>query len=159
MSSDAIVMLKEDHKKVKELFREFEAAKKADDKERCGTLVDQICQELLIHAELEEQVFYPMAKQALPEDDREMVFEAVEEHNVVETLIGQLQQASSMDEQTLAKATVLMELVKHHIEEEEDEMFPSVREKLGRNEMVEIGEKMMQMKQRIDPQELVAAAK
>lgn len=130
---DAIVMLRADHKEVEALFKRLEK----DDLR----VVPDICAALTRHAYIEEQVFYP-AVRADVEGALDDVLEAVEEHHLVKTLVGELTTLESSDETYKAKATVLMELVRHHVEEEEGEMFPEVRSALGRKRLGEIGEQM-----------------
>ena len=132
---DAIVMLREDHKSLEKLFKELEK----DDL----SVVPEICESLTVHAHLEEAVFYP-ALRAEMEDVAEDVGESIEEHHVVKVLIGELESMSPEDEAYKAKATVLMELVRHHVEEEEGELFPQVRSELGRKRLQELGEQMEQ---------------
>lgn len=134
---DAIVMLREDHKKVERMFKAFE---KGD-----LTVVPQICEALTVHATLEETVFYP-AVRAEGGDAREDIGEAVEEHHIVTILIEEIGLLSPDDEAYTSKTTVLMELVRHHVTEEEDELFPKVRSELGRNRLVELGEEMLQLR-------------
>ena len=130
---DAIVMLREDHKTVESLFKRLEK----DDL----SVVPDICAALTQHAFIEEEVFYPSVR-AEVEGTLDDVLEAVEEHHLVKVLISELENLDPTDETYKAKATVLMELVRHHVEEEEGEMFPQVREALGRKRLGEIGEVM-----------------
>jgi len=125
---DAIVLLKNDHKKVKALFKKL----KAHD----VSVVPDICTELTVHAEIEETIFYPAIRGTIEKLD---VNEAYEEHHVVKVLIDELRSMSPDDENYEAKAVVLMEMVEHHVEEEEGEMFPHIREALGRKRLQEIG--------------------
>ena len=115
---DAVALLKADHKKVSELFEAFEAARSPAKKK---ALVTQICEELTIHTELEEEIFYPAVKLAL--HDRELVPEAVVEHASIKDLIGQVQDAEPDGEEYDAKVKVMSEYVKHHVREEHNEMF------------------------------------
>ncbi len=128
---DAIVMLREDHARVKKLFSEL---KKGD-----LSVVPEICDELTIHAELEEHVFYPAVRNGV-DDIKDVVAESFEEHHVVKVLIDEIRSLSPSDERYKAKATVLMENVEHHVEEEESQMFPEVHAALGRKRLVDIGE-------------------
>jgi len=130
---DAIVKLREDHKRVESLFKKLEK----DDL----TVVPEICSALTLHAQIEERIFYP-AVRAEVEDTLDDVLEAEEEHHVVKVLVSELESLDPSDETYKAKATVLMELVRHHVEEEEGEMFPEVRHALGRKRLAEIGEEM-----------------
>jgi hemerythrin superfamily protein len=133
---DAIVKLREDHKAVEALFKKLEK----DDL----SVVPDICAALTQHAYLEEQVFYPAVRREV-DDTLDEVLEAVEEHHVVKVLIGELEDLTPTDDAYKAKATVLMEMVRHHVEEEEGEMFPQVREALGRKRLQEIGSEMEAM--------------
>ena len=117
-ASGVIDMLKEDHQKVKDLFDQFESAEGSERAEIAATTI----MELEIHAELEEKLIYPAVRQEIDEDA--MMNEAVEEHHLVHVLIKELKKLKPADEIFQAKFTVLGELVKHHIEEEEDEMLP-----------------------------------
>jgi len=117
-ASGVIDMLKEDHQKVKGLFEEFESAEGSQRAAIAATAI----RELEIHAELEEKLIYPAIRQEIEEDD--LMNEAVEEHHLVHVLIKELKKLKSSDEIFQAKFTVLGELVKHHVKEEEDEMLP-----------------------------------
>jgi hemerythrin superfamily protein len=141
MSTDAIVLLKEDHKKIKRLFKEFQQAGDGA-RAKKGKLVEQMLEELTVHTYLENEVMYPAVRKAIPdlEDD---VLESYEEHHVADVLCMELSTMSPDDERFDAKTTVLIESVTHHIEEEEQEWFPKVREGLGRKELQQLGEAMI----------------
>jgi hemerythrin superfamily protein len=135
---DAITLLKQDHKTVEGLFKQFEKA--GDDAQaRKRALVDQMIRELSVHATIEELVFYPAVK-GISEDLRDHVLESLEEHHVMKWLCKELDGLSPTDERFDAKTTVLIETVRHHVDEEEQEFFPIVREKLGRKVLGELGE-------------------
>src|SRR5688500_12607941 len=137
MSSDAIVMLKDDHKEILRAFREFEGA--GDEALATkGKLVDRIIELLTVHTYIENEVMYPRVRELVPdlEDD---VLESYEEHHVADVLVMELAGMQPEDERFTAKATVLIENVRHHIEEEEAEWFPQVRDALGRKKLQEIG--------------------
>lgn len=119
---DAVALLKADHRAVEELFAKFESAKRSDQKAR---IVQQICNELTVHAQIEEQDFYPVVQEALKEKD--LVDEARVEHASLKWLIAQLEAGSLSDPLYEAKVTVLKEYVQHHVKEEEKEMFPKVK--------------------------------
>ncbi|GAT64440.1 hemerythrin domain-containing protein [Planomonospora sp. ID91781] len=137
---DAIVLLKEDHKTVEKLFKQFEkAGDEAYDEKR--KLVDQIIEELTTHAYIEEEIFYPVARAEVPETS-DHILESVEEHHVVVWMLSELKDMDPRDERFDAKVTVLMENVRHHVEEEEDEWFPEVRKAMGRKRLQELGEEM-----------------
>ncbi|MFI5907935.1 hemerythrin domain-containing protein [Dactylosporangium sp. NPDC051541] len=144
MSTDAIVLLKDDHKNVKRLFKEFQAAEEGP-AARKAEIVEQILKELTVHTYIENEVMYPEVRKLLPdlEDD---VLESYEEHHVADVLCFELATMDADDEHFDAKVTVLIENVTHHIEEEEQEWFPKVREGLGRNQLQEIGARMLELK-------------
>jgi hemerythrin-like domain-containing protein len=146
MSTDAIVLLKQDHKEILKAFRDFEnAGEKATAKK--GKLVDKIIELLTVHTYIENEVMYPRVRELLPdlEDD---IDESYEEHHVADLLVVELDAMKPDAERFDAKTTVLIENVRHHIEEEEDEWFPKVREGLGRKQLQEIGAKMLEAKAR-----------
>jgi len=135
---DAITLLKADHKAVAKLFREYKAAQKAGRRDRTK-IVGQIIEELSMHAAIEEQVFYPAVRAEAPdlEDD---VLESLEEHHVIKWTLAELAATNLDDERYDAKVTVLIEEVRHHVEEEERDWFPEVREALGRARLRELGQ-------------------
>jgi hemerythrin superfamily protein len=142
---DAIVLLKEDHKTVNGLFREFEKIKETGSANERRSLVDKILKELTTHAYIEETIFYPAAREAVPETN-DHVLESVEEHHVVAWLLSELRHLDADDETFNAKVMVLIENVRHHVEEEEREWFPEVRKAMGRKRLVELGEAMLAAK-------------
>src|SRR5215213_8511720 len=137
MSSDAIVLLKQDHQEIRRVFRELQQAGE-DDTAKKGNLVDRIIELLTVHTYIENEVMYPRVRELLPdlEDD---VLESYEEHHVADVLVVELAGMKPTDERFDAKATVLIESVTHHIEEEEQDWFPKVRQGLGRRALQEIG--------------------
>ena len=116
-------MLREDHKKVKGLFEEFEQAEDATTKQR---IVETALTELEVHSKLEEELIYPTIRAEIDDDD--LMDEALEEHHVVHGLLGELKKMKPSDERYDAKFTVLAENVRHHIKEEESEMFPKAED-------------------------------
>jgi hemerythrin-like domain-containing protein len=140
-STDAIVHLKDDHKEIRRLFDAFEKAGDNAEKTK-GRLVDQIIEQLTVHTYLENEVMYPRVRALLPdlEDD---VLESYEEHHVADLLVMELVSMKPSDERFDAKTMVLIENVRHHIEEEEQEWFPQVRAGLGRKTLQEIGAEMI----------------
>jgi hemerythrin-like domain-containing protein len=141
-STDAIVMLREDHKEIKRVFREFERAKDATPNKQ-QRLVDKMMKLLTEHTYIENEVMYPRVRELVPdlEDD---ILESYEEHHVADLLIEELAVLRAGDERFRAKAMVLIENVRHHIDEEENEWFPQVRETLGRKQLQELGAEMKQ---------------
>ncbi len=145
MSTDAIVLLKADHKEVQKVFRDFERA--GDNETAKGRLVKQMIELLTVHTYLENEVMYPEVRKLLPdlEDD---VLESYEEHHVADVLCMELYAMKPSEERFDAKTTVLIENVRHHIEEEEQEWFPKVREGLGRKQLAELGERMIELRKK-----------
>ena len=142
---DAITLLKNDHKTVERWFKRFEKATKSGGESR-EAIVAEIITELSMHAAIEEQVFYPSIR-AEVEDVEDTTLEALEEHHIVKWTLAELDGMSESEERFTAKVTVLIEHVRHHVEEEETEMFPKVRESLGRKRLAEIGAKLEAAKQ------------
>ena len=143
MSQDAIVILRDDHKEVRALFREFQKASTTDARKK--TIVDKVIELLTVHTYIENEVMYPEVRRLLPdlEDD---ILESYEEHHVADVLVMELSQMSPGDERFEAKTTVLIENVTHHIEEEEEDWFPKVRAGLGRKQLQELGARMMALR-------------
>lgn len=125
-NEDAITLLTTDHAKVKKLFKEFESLKDDDgtDTDK-SALVAQICNELKVHAEIEEEIFYPAVRKAIQDGD--LMDEALVEHTGAKELIAQLEDMSPGDALYDAKVTVLGEQIQHHVKEEEGEMFPKAK--------------------------------
>lgn len=119
-----VEMLKADHKKVKKAFKDFEKLDPQEDPERAQALVEQTLADVEVHAELEEQVFYPAARQAIK--DQELLEEAEVEHMTAKVLIEQLKGMSAEDEKFAATFKVLGEYINHHVKEEEGEMFEQI---------------------------------
>jgi hemerythrin-like domain-containing protein len=144
MSSDAIVLLKDDHKHIRKLFRDFEAAGPDATKTK-AKIVDSILEALTVHTYIENECLYPAVRDLVPdvEDD---VLESYEEHHVADVLCMELAAMKADHERFDAKTTVLIENVSHHIDEEENEWFPQVREALGRKKLQEIGAQMLEMR-------------
>lgn len=135
----ALEMLMSDHRKVEELFSEYEAAKESDDESR-KAIADTICAELTVHAKVEEEIFYPWLREKLDEERMEMVEEAEVEHQTAKDLIAQLEAAPAVDAAFDAKVKVLSEYIKHHVKEEEEEIFPEVSD--SRDELDDLGQSM-----------------
>ena len=135
---DAITLLKNDHKTVEKLFKSFEKAGDGAYVEK-RRIVDRIIEELSVHAAIEEQVFYPVVRATVDGIDDD-VLEALEEHHVVKTVLAELEDLPPDHERFVAKVTVLIENVRHHVEEEEDDLFPKVRDELGRSALGAVGD-------------------
>ena len=148
MAQDAVALIKADHRKVEQLFREFEEA--GDRAYRTKQeLVSQIVLELEVHATIEEESYYPAVEAKAKKDGKELVAEAVEEHHVVKVLLGELAGMSAKDDAFDAKVTVLMENVRHHVEEEESELLPQSEDVLGEDELARLGEEMAVRKRQL----------
>jgi hemerythrin superfamily protein len=137
---DAISMLKEDHKIVERLFKRFEKAGERAYAEK-RKVADRIIEELAQHAAVEEQLFYPVAR-ATDSDVEDVVLESLEEHHIVKWVLSELDAMDPTDERFTAKMTVLIENVRHHVKDEEQEFFPKVRDALDRNSLAELGQAM-----------------
>ena len=144
---NAIELLKDDHEKVKALFAQYEAAGHRAHQKKQG-IAEEVFAELAVHTTLEEELFYPAMKRKTDQDGKDLVAEAVEEHHVVTTLMDELKGLDPADERYDAKFKVLMENVAHHIEEEEDEMFPEAEDVLGER-LEQIGQQMQERKQQL----------
>ncbi len=123
---DAIKLLMADHDEVAELFAQFEKQKKKNGNGK-PELIEKICNALSVHAQIEDEIFYPAARNALEEDGEELLDEAEVEHASIKALVEQLEVMSWDDELCDAKVKVLSEYVKHHVKEEEGQMFPKVK--------------------------------
>ncbi|MES2898754.1 MAG: hemerythrin domain-containing protein [Pseudomonadota bacterium] len=146
-SIDALDLLKADHDKVKSLFREFESLKGNDDEdERKSELVDEICYELTLHTMLEEEIFYPILRSAIDEED--MMDEADVEHAGARELISQLEVMYPGDDHYDATVTVLGEEVAHHIDKEESDMFAAARQ--AGIDLDDLGEQLTARKEELD---------
>ncbi|HUC12218.1 MAG TPA: hemerythrin domain-containing protein [Stellaceae bacterium] len=121
-ATDALQLLEEDHRKVEELFDEYDEM--SGDDQRRGELADQICRELTVHAQIEEEIFYPRAREATK--DNELIDEAIVEHASVKHLIKEIEEIEPGEELFDARIRVLEEMVKRHIQEEEEELFPEL---------------------------------
>lgn len=146
MSTDALVLLKDDHRQLRKLFRRFESAGENATKTK-GEVVDSILEALTVHTYIENEGLYPAIRRSLPdlEDD---ILESLEEHHVADVLCLELAAISPDNDRFDAKTTVLIELVEHHIEEEEDEWFPKVREALGRKQLQSLGAELLELKKK-----------
>ena len=144
---DAIQVLMEDHRAVKKLFDAFEKTQD-DDLDAKTTLVRRACEELTVHAMIEEEVLYPAAQEALDEDDRPDVEEAYVEHFLVKVLIDKFTTLKAGEPGFDATFKVMSEMVRHHIEEEESDLFPKLQ-KSGAD-LDALGKKLMQRKAQLD---------
>jgi hemerythrin-like domain-containing protein len=144
---DAIALLKEDHQKVRELLSELEETTERASAKR-DELLATIEQELTIHTKIEEEIFYPAFRDAAQKkDDKDLYYEAIEEHHVVELVLPEIKETDTDSEEFGAKAKVLKDLVEHHAEEEETEMFPRAQKLMDREELVRLGGELAKAKE------------
>ena len=136
---NALTLLKNDHKKVAGILEKIDGTTERALKTR-EELFTQLKSELDVHAKIEEEIFYPVLEKK--DETRDITLEAFEEHRLVKQLLGELEAAPKDDEQWTAKFTVLKESVEHHVEEEEDDMFPKVRKALSEAELETLGTRM-----------------
>jgi hemerythrin superfamily protein len=141
-SKDATTLLREDHKLVSDLFAEYE---KTNSVQKKKALVEKICTELSVHAQVEEEIFYPAVKKALK--DKELIPEATVEHATLKDLIAQVEGIEPDGEMYDAKVKVLSEYVKHHVKEEQNEIFPKA--KASNLDMGELGAQIVARKAEI----------
>lgn len=149
---EATALLQRDHQEVEQLFKQFEKLTGRAQKSK-QKIVTKIIRELAVHSAIEEMLFYPAVRTAaLKADSRvgekaaETVLESLEEHHVVKWTLSELQKMTPEDERYDAKVKVLMESVRHHVEEEQDELFPKVRRLLGQKVLQELGARMEKAK-------------
>jgi hemerythrin superfamily protein len=137
--SDALALLRQDHQLVQGLFDQFEKTRSEDRKQ---SIAQQICQELTVHAQIEEEIFYPAAREAIR--DQDLLDEATVEHASAKDLIAQIESAGAGSELFDAKVKVLGEYVKHHVKEEQNELFPKVRK--TKLDLKELGQRLQERK-------------
>jgi hemerythrin superfamily protein len=149
---DAIALLQHDHQEVEQLFRQFEKLTGRAHKSK-QKIARKVIRELAIHSAIEEMLFYPAVRTAALKatvrtlkEAGDTVLESLEEHHVVKWTLSELQDMKPEDERFDAKFTVLMESVRHHVEEEQDELFPKVRRLLGKDVLEELGTRMEKAK-------------
>jgi hemerythrin superfamily protein len=141
---DAIALLKQDHKNVRALLKKLESAEEGDERLE---LFSQIENELKVHTQIEEEIFYPAFHRAAEGDkDEHLYYEALEEHHVVDMVLPEVQNTDENSDEFAAKAKVLKDLVEHHAEEEETEMFPKARKLMDSSELKELGQQLEQRK-------------
>jgi hemerythrin superfamily protein len=151
---DAIALLEADHKKVIKLFKEVE-----DLSDRATAqlqkLGDEICQDLKVHAEIEEKIFYPAIQERTKrghKEEKDLVLESYEEHAAAKKVIADIEAIDANDDSFKPKIKALSELIEHHVKEEESELFPNSRELFSEDEMLELGRRMAELKERLKPQ-------
>lgn len=149
MAKDAIALLEEDHNKVRELLSKLTGTTERAAKSRTD-LLQQIEKELQVHTALEEEIFYPAFRDADGKEHEKMYHEAIEEHRAVEELVlPDLKKTDPQSAQFSGRAKVLKELIEHHAEEEEEEMFQKARDAFSKDQLMELGEKMATRKKEL----------
>lgn len=142
--ADAIALLKADHKEVDAMFKAYD---KTDDDAKKQELANNICMALTVHAQIEEEIFYPAAYEALDEDGDDLLDEAEVEHASCKALIAEIEAMSVGEPLFDAKIKVLGEYIKHHVEEEETELFPECRD--AKMDLKALGEQLAMRKQEL----------
>jgi len=149
---DAITLLRHDHEQVEQLFRQFEKLTERAHRSK-EKIVAKVIRELAIHSAIEEMLFYPAVRTAALKanvrtlkEAGDTVLESLEEHHLVKWTLTELEKMKPEDERYDAKFKVLMESVRHHVEEEQDELFPKARRLLGQDMLEELGERMEKAK-------------
>ncbi len=146
---NAISLLERDHRTVEGIFDQLEKLKGDSSSKRKKELCERLVRELSIHSAIEEMIFYPEVKRNVA-DAKELVLESLEEHNVVKWELDSIQSMKVGDARLDAKIKVLKDAVMHHVEEEENELFPMVREQMDASKLTDIGKRLEQVK-RIAP--------
>ena len=135
----ATELLKKQHREVKSLFKQVEST---ENPKKRQNLMLQIAEKLKMHTSIEEEIFYPAVKEIETKKAEEMVMEAYEEHHVVDLVLAELPKVDPQADTFEAKMTVLKELIEHHVEEEEEEMFPLAEKKFGKDRSRELADEM-----------------
>lgn len=147
-AQDAISLLKKDHEKVRGLLKKLESAALKGGG-RAEELLQQVDKEVKIHSQVEEEIFYPAFHEAArTKEQNKIFFEAKEEHHVVDMVMPEVNENEG-DEDFAARAKVLKDLIEHHADEEEKQMFPAAKKLLGRDELRELGRRIKQRKQEL----------
>jgi len=148
---DAITVLTADHERMRQLLHQLENADAAfaDKREELLGLIEV---ELKVHTQIEEQLFYPAFRQAAHGgEDRKLYYEALEEHHVVDLVLPEIREADPRSNEFAAKAKVLKDLVEHHAEEEESEMFRRARKLISRKDLARLGEELERTREAVQP--------
>jgi hemerythrin superfamily protein len=146
-AADVTTLLEKDHADVRKLLTRLESARSPSQR---SSLISRIDREVLAHARVEEELFYPAFHRAAKgHEDEKMFFEAAEEHHLVDLVLAELRRTDPGTDPFAAKAKVLKDLVEHHAEEEEDELFPRARRLLEKEELVEIGRRVKARKKEL----------
>jgi hypothetical protein len=143
-ASDAIALLTKDHETVRGILKRLDAVKGASQRK---TLYEKVRDEVQVHAQIEEEIFYPAFRSAAEgKEDAKLFFEAKEEHHLVDVVMDELAGGDPAGAPYAAKCKVLKDLIEHHAEEEEDEMFPEARKLMGKDALVDLGRRLLDRK-------------
>jgi iron-sulfur cluster repair protein YtfE (RIC family) len=137
-----------EHEEFKELFKKFEETGKRASKQK-HMLIEELVKELKAHEQIEEQIFYPAVQKKASKEIQELILEGIEEHRVADFVVARIQQSQPEDDLFDARVKVLMESVKHHMREEEKQVFPEAREKLG-DDLERLGAEMEELHQKLE---------
>jgi hemerythrin superfamily protein len=144
--TDVLSILQDDHKRVQKLFKQFEKADR-DDSEALREIAEMACAELEMHAALEEELFYPALREAIDEEEMELLEEARVEHDTAKQLIAQLRELQPGDARYAATFTVLGEYVMHHVEEEESDIFKQAKK--AKLDLEALGEQLQERREQM----------
>lgn len=145
---DAIKLLEKDHKTVRALLKKWTSSTNKDVRTK---LLRQIEKEIKIHTKIEEDIFYPAFHEAAKnKEDNKLFYEAHEEHHLVDLVFNEIKKVSASSDKFAAKAKVIKDLVEHHAEEEENEMFPRARKLIDSEQLYEIGTQLQAKKAKLD---------
>lgn len=149
---NAIDMLREDHDKVRELLSQLSSTTNRAAKKR-SELLQKLKKEVLIHTQIEEEIFYPAFRDSKAEESKRLFYEAKEEHRAVDELVlPDVETTEPSSEEFAGRIKVLKDMIEHHAEEEEKEIFPKSKKALGKEELEELGERMAERKQELEQQ-------
>jgi hemerythrin superfamily protein len=148
---DAVALLKADHRQVEQWFKEFESARSSTKKQQLAT---NICNALKVHTEIEEEIFYPAFLKATKDED--MHHEAIDEHDGAKKLIAEIEASSPADDYFDAKVTVLSEMIKHHVKEEEQPSGMFAEAKKSKMDLEELGRELAARKSELTEQSAAA---
>lgn len=154
MATNAIDLLRKDHEKVRGLLAKLTETTSRAEKTR-GKLIEEIGEELRIHAKIEEDIFYPAFKEAGKREEEALFYEATEEHKAVEMQVLPDLESTAVDSEAFTgRAKVLKDMIEHHVQEEENEMFPQAEKLLSDDQLEELGGKMLELKKQLAAQGL-----
>jgi len=147
---NAIDMLREDHEKVRELLSQLSSTTNRAAKKR-SDLLQKVKKELLIHTQIEEEIFYPAFRDSQADESKKLFYEAKEEHRAVDELVlPDVENTEPASEEFAGRIKVLKDMIEHHAEEEEQEIFPKAKKALSKEELEELGERMAERKQELE---------